>query len=139
MATREFDIGTVLTIAANRLVAPKLMDDVYAILNFMTQDDLYTHQLPRAIRECRPFLERQHPQLAAARFEMLDELLGPIGPANVEIVEKWLKSEIAHHGWPQTLPVESIPQEERERKHPLSELAEMVPQENIIVVTTDQS
>jgi len=37
------------------------MGDVYAVLNYMTGDDLYTHQLPRAARWVRPIIEEQHP------------------------------------------------------------------------------
>jgi len=39
------------------------MDKVYGILNYMTGDNLFTHQLPRASREMLPVLLEQHPQL----------------------------------------------------------------------------
>jgi len=39
------------------------MDDMYDILNFMTQDELWTHQLPRACRAVRPVILGRHPDL----------------------------------------------------------------------------
>lgn len=40
------------------------MGGIYAILNHMTGENLMTHQLPRAGRECEAELRRQHPDLA---------------------------------------------------------------------------
>jgi hypothetical protein len=36
---------------------------VYEVLNFVTGDNLFTHQLPRAGRQCQPLVEKQHPFL----------------------------------------------------------------------------
>jgi len=63
-APREFDLGAILTVTTGRY----LLDDVgdlYDILNFMTGDNLFTHQLVRAGDECRRPLLFQHPELAA--------------------------------------------------------------------------
>ena len=38
--------------------------DLYEILNYLTGDDLWTHQLPHAGRVCKPAILFQHPQLA---------------------------------------------------------------------------
>ena len=65
MTTRKFHIGTILSITDGHLLAPNKIDDVYDILNFMTGDSLFTHQLPRAMKECAPHLLKKHPQLAA--------------------------------------------------------------------------
>ena len=50
--SRDFHIGDILSVTTGRLVSPRRMDGVYDILNFMTGDNLFTHQLPRAAREC---------------------------------------------------------------------------------------
>ena len=51
------------------------MDGIYDILNFLTGDNLYTHQLPRAMRECEPWLRAQlAPKLFPGHYQM-DELL----------------------------------------------------------------
>jgi len=39
------------------------IDKVYEVLNFLTQDTLWTHQLPRAGRVCRVPVFKQHPFL----------------------------------------------------------------------------
>jgi hypothetical protein len=64
MQTKRYHLGDILSITTGRLVSPRHMDGVYDILNFMTGDDLYTHQLPRAADECRPYLAKQFPQLS---------------------------------------------------------------------------
>lgn len=61
--TKKFHLGDVLTITASCLVSPRGMEGAYDILNFMTGDNLFTHQLPRAAEECRPYLLEQFPQL----------------------------------------------------------------------------
>lgn len=54
MNTKRFPLCDVLSISNGRLCGK--MDGVYKILNWMTNDELFTHQLPRAMRECQPFL-----------------------------------------------------------------------------------
>jgi len=61
---RYFDIMAVLSVTTERLVSPNGMDDMYDILNFMTQDELlYRHQLPRACRMAAWEILKQHPPL----------------------------------------------------------------------------
>jgi|SRR6185369_9185846 len=67
--TRSFHLGDVLSITTGFLLSPRGIEGVYDILNFMTGDSLYTHQLPRASRECSPFILAQHPQLVAVRAQ----------------------------------------------------------------------
>lgn len=55
MTTKTFHIGDILSVTTSRLVSPSHIDGVYSILNWMTCDNLYTHQLPRAADECAPF------------------------------------------------------------------------------------
>ena len=69
---REFHIGDILTITTGKLLSPRMMDGMYDILNYMTGDNLFTHQLPRAMRECQPWLIEQYPQfkdLVVPEFE----------------------------------------------------------------------
>ena len=49
--TKTFDLGTVLTVTTGRLLTD--IGNLYEILNFMTGDDLMTHQLPRATEACK--------------------------------------------------------------------------------------
>ncbi len=73
---REFPLGTVLTISDGRFVDPDGIGGLYEILNFMTGDNLYTHQLPRGMRECKPDLLRQHPVLADIRIKEILDTMG---------------------------------------------------------------
>ena len=60
---KNFHISDILTITDGRLVSFNGMDGVYDILNFMTGDDLFTHQLPRAMDICQPVLQKQLPHV----------------------------------------------------------------------------
>lgn len=62
--TKDFHLGDILSITHDRLVSPNGIGGVYDILNFMTGDNLFTHQLPRAGKAAKPVLLEQHPQLA---------------------------------------------------------------------------
>ena len=122
--SKTFHIGDVLSITTGRLVSKEGMGGVHRMLDFMTQDELYTHQLPRAMDECRPWLLRQHPQLAGV--EVPDEF------SDEAHVWSWLDEQIARYG--ETLLVEPIPADDQTHRDPIAELAEMVPPEKIVVV-----
>lgn len=62
--TKAFHFSDVLSITTGRLVSTRHIEGVYDILNWMTQDDLFTHQLPRAMRECSPALVALYPELS---------------------------------------------------------------------------
>lgn len=59
----RFHVGDILSITTGRLLSPSGIDGVYHILNFMTGDNLFTHQLPRASDQCEPSLCTQFPLL----------------------------------------------------------------------------
>lgn len=123
--TKEFHLGDVLTITTGKLMSPRHMDGVYEILNFMTDDNLMTHQLPRAMRECAPHLLKQHPQLENIQ-------MGEVTPANFKQV---LEDLCAQYG--ETMLVAKVPQDAHEFIDPVSELAEKVHPSKIIVVNVD--
>lgn len=50
---KRFHLGDVLSITTGHLLSPRHMEGVYEILNHMTGDQLFTHQLPRASRGMR--------------------------------------------------------------------------------------
>jgi hypothetical protein len=60
--TVVFDLGTVLSITTDVLLTK--IENVYEILNYMTGDNLFTHQLPRVSREMKQVILDQFPQLA---------------------------------------------------------------------------
>lgn len=61
MSTQIFDLGTILSITSGKLLTD--LDNVYKILDFMTTDNLFTHQLPRVAKECTPYLLEKFPFL----------------------------------------------------------------------------
>lgn len=89
MATKQFHLGHILSITTGALVTPDgTIDGVYEILNFMTNDDLFTHQLPRAADECKPYLLDQFPQLAGITSEGI----------NPHTWRAWLADKVAKFG-----------------------------------------
>ena len=122
MSTRDFHLSDILSITDGRLVSTRHMDGVYEILNFMTGDSLFTHQLPRAAGVCKPALLAQHPQLAS--------VVEPYTKLDAATIPAWLAKQIAKFG--ETLPV--APLAEWESKHPLAELEEMAPGKAVAVV-----
>lgn len=64
-ATKDFHIGTVLSITSGKLVSPDHIGGVYEICDWMTGESNFTHQLPRVSREIEGPLSEQHPALAA--------------------------------------------------------------------------
>jgi len=117
-----FHLGDVLTVTTGKLVSRRHMEGIYDILNFMTRDNLFTHQLPRAGRECAPALLEQHPQLAAVTGD-------DVTPENHAA---WLEAQCAEFG--EELLVQRLSEHAHEYIDPLSELAEKVHPSKIISV-----
>lgn len=127
--SREFALGDVLSVTTDRLLSRDHMQGVYRILNYMTGDDLFTHQLPRAGDECRPHLLAQHPDLAAIEVPQW-------GHATKEEVYGWLDEMEAQYGATRSVtPLASV---DHTRIDPLSELVlKGVPADRILPVNLD--
>lgn len=133
METREFHLGDVLSITTGRLVSLRGMEGIYDILNFMTGDNLFTHQLPRAMEECQPFLDGQYPEIAEKKMErdlvLLDAMLakaraeGESKTKDKAAVAKWVKIQVAKHG--KMLTVTPILSGAHKVKNPIQEMIEM--------------
>lgn len=147
MSTKEFHLGDVLSITTGRLVSPRHMDGVYEILNFMTGEDLFTHQLPRASDECKPFLIEQFPQLATPEMdfavaELVEMLKTPSGKAESnKLILGWLsKLTSGKYGvrCEEKYNVKPLPKNAHEVKDPIAEAVEMMGDPNkVIVVKTE--
>ncbi|MDP1689462.1 MAG: hypothetical protein Q8L47_05055, partial [bacterium] len=129
LKTKKFHLGDVLTITTGRLVSPRHIDGVYDILNFMTGDNLFTHQLPRAMDECKPYLFAQFPQFAMPeiqdRITQLDKMLktkdGKAEPK--KLVADWLAKQVEKYG--KIFDVKPIPKGAHQVKNPIKEAVEM--------------
>lgn len=131
-AGREFDLGDILSATTERLVSPRHVDGLYDLLGYMTGESLFTHQLPRANRECAPVLLAQHPQLAAV---VVPEWKFGDGDDPKAIVYAWLDEQKAVYG--ATLPVRPLDPADHTSIDPIAELRMMRPDMPIIAVTPD--
>jgi hypothetical protein len=123
--TRTFHLGDILSITTGRLVSPRHIDGVYDILNWMTGDNLFTHQLPRACDECEGPLLAQHPDLAAI---IPPETFG----GDKDAVDRWLAEQVTIYG--ETREVAPLAAEDHTRIDPFTELRMMRPDAEVIVV-----
>lgn len=121
--TEDFPTEDVLSTITGHLMGK--IDGVYLVLNWMTGESVYTHQLPRISREAQPVILKLHPQLADAIREAEQ-----VTPTNWQ---EWRDKWIARYGT--TLAVPKLDENTHERIDPLSELAEMVPPGRIVVVS----
>ncbi|MEV7267079.1 hypothetical protein AB0N38_26305 [Micromonospora aurantiaca] len=116
-------LGDILTITTDRFVAPDGIGAIYNLLNHMTGDNLFTHQLPRAADECKPELLRQHPDLAGIEPpEFRDE----------EHFWSWLDEQTGRYGTHRE--VQPLPPGDHTRINPLDELAMNHPDVKVIAV-----
>ena len=118
----KFDIGTILSISHSRLLTS--IGNVYEILNYMLDDNLFTHQLPRAGRFCQKFVIAEHPQLE--RWDDFNEQI------TTENWEEYLEKAKIMFG--EELGISKVPGGVWTYKEPVEELSEMVDKEKIIVV-----
>ena len=120
---KEFHLGDILSISTDRLVSPTRMDGVYDILNYMTGDNLFTHQLPRAMEECAPYLLDQMPWLAEIQPD-----------DDVEDWEVWLLCQAAERG--EYHFVQPIPADDHDIIDPVDELQQMMPGKPIFLLSS---
>lgn len=143
--TKTFELRVLLTVTTGRLLTKSQgprdsgIGDLYALLGWMTNDEPYTHQLPRFAEECKPWLLRWFHELAGAGTEgsmtCLNVLRDNLGS---EGVEKWITDAAEIYGLKNDYDVPRIPADDHERKHPFDELvAERGTDEGIVVVKSE--
>lgn len=122
MTTKEFSTRDVLSTITGMLMGD--IGGVYEVLNWMTGESVYTHQIPRISREAQPVILALHPELASTIAEA--EQVTP------ENYLTWRETWEKRHGLTITVPKMTIAA--HERIDPLSELAEKVSPEKIVLV-----
>jgi hypothetical protein len=70
---RDFHITDILSVTTGMLLSTRLMDGVYDILEYMTGDRIFSHQVSHARRFCAGALLVQHPYLASIDGLDIDE------------------------------------------------------------------
>lgn len=138
---RLFDVATVLSVTTGRLLCE--MDGIYEILNFMTGDTLYTHQLPRASRECEPSMLAQYPTLMESDSQMkvwlenLDSEMKEAGDnreRRSQIAAEWVEGVRLMRGLPEQIPVHALAEGVHARINPIEEAHAMMGGHNVIAV-----
>lgn len=120
--TKEFSTSAVLSTVTGRLMGS--IGGVYEVLNWMTGESVYTHQIPRISREAVPVVLEMHPTLS--------EAISEAEQVTTDNWRDWLTTWEDRYG-----PVIAVPKmntDQHERIEPLSELAEKVHPEQIVVV-----
>ena len=148
---KKFHISDVLSVTTGRLVSSRHMDGIYEILNFLTGDNLFTHQLPRAMRECEPWLKSQFPYLMpdspqmATLLERLKSDLAKAGQDRAKIqhvIFKWVGDvrQEAKPGevLPEMLPVYKMGEGMHTHIDPITEAQAMVGDDKVIAVKLDE-
>ena len=144
---KQFHISDVLSVTTGRLVSSRHMEGIYEILNFLTGDNLFTHQLPRAMRECEPWLRSQFPYLMpdspqmAGLLERLTADLAKVSGDRAKIqhvILKWVE-DVRHEAkpgevLPEMLPVYEMGAEMHTRIDPITEAQAMVGDASVIAV-----
>lgn len=123
--THLFHLGDILSITTDRLVSLRHMEGVYDILNYMTGESLFTHQLIRAGEVCKPAILLQHPRLKNVSVADLDK----------DTWKDWLARQAEVHG--KELSITPIGEGVYEAKDPIEELRDMKPDANIIIINTE--
>lgn len=125
-ATKTFGTLDVISAITGVLVTPRHMDGVYEVLNWMTGESLFTHQLPRIGREAQAAMLERNPDL------------GPLFREAKEVTREnwreWGRRWLDRYG--PTMKVHRLTRDEHEARDALSELAEFAPPEKRIMVVT---
>lgn len=121
---KDFPTDDVLSTVTGYFVSINGISGVYNVLNWMTGESIYTHQISRISKEAAPVILAAHPNLAAAYEEA--KLV------NQENWRVWRRTWINRYG--PTISVPKFTIDQHERIDPLSELVEKVHPDKIITL-----
>jgi hypothetical protein len=125
--TKQFDTCDVLSTITGRLIGK--IDGVYQVLNWMTGESVFTHQLPRISREARPVVIAAHP--------LLQQAVDEADQVNRDNWQEWRRTWEDRYGL--TIAVPKFNADSHERIDPMSEAAEMMHPDKIISVAVPKS
>lgn len=122
MTTKEFPTADVLSTVTGILVSK--IGGVYEVLNWMTGESVFTHQIPRISREAQPVLVSAHP--------LLQQAIDEAEQVTTENWKEWLQRWEDRYG--PTIAVPKMTADDHESIDPLSEAAEIMHPDKIITV-----
>jgi hypothetical protein len=145
METKRFDLRTILTATTGRLLAePEGENDngigrLYELLGWMTNDQPFTHQLPRFADECKPWLLRWFPELVpvSGSLQSLDKWNGKSDCPETGIFYWIAELKMMFPALKDKYDVPRIPQDDHEKKNPYDELVAMRGTDEGIVILND--
>lgn len=128
--SKKFHLGDVLSVTTGMLVSPTHMEGIYGILNFLTGESLFTHQLPRARESCEASVLAAFPTLRNVKQSTLKKWIDKYGP------EEGCKAWVEGISWCRDLSMEVEIDHLGffEHKDPVDELVEMVGPDRVMVV-----
>lgn len=121
-STKTFHLGDILSVTTHRVLSPDGIDGVQAFLNFLTGDDLASHQMIRATRECETVLLARYPALAGVQV--------PAQFGSEAAVYEWLARQTAVYG--EYFEVAPLDDGDHTHIHPMAELRMMKPDVDVI-------
>lgn len=108
---KDFHVSDVISVTTGWLVSYQGVSGVYEILNFLTDDNLSTHQLPRAMDEVDPVLRRRFPELfpdypkmAGLMKELSTRLKDAKDGEDEHVCSRWVEEVRGHLTCPNTSP-----------------------------------
>lgn len=123
--TRLFHISDILSATTERLVSVGGMKGVQRFLSFVIGEEVFTHQMPQVMDDCRSHLQAQFPGLMknnpfmARMISGLDRSLNQVEPSDREAaVARWVEAVRLQNGMEEYLPVRQT-DEEQQRRHKL--------------------
>lgn len=124
--TKAFPTLDVLSAITGVIVTLRKIEPVYEVLNFMTGESLFTHQLPRVGEEARAVMLEFQPMLAEAIKEA-----GQVTPDNWQ---QWGRTWLKRYG--AQLMVPRMTATQHKTVHALDEAQAMLGDKSVIVVAT---
>ena len=116
----KFSTGQIISAGTGRLCCPS--EELYQVLNFLTGDNLFTYQLPRAFHACKNHVINQHPWLLE-----LD-----VNSCNKDTWRKWLSDAETRFGSEHEL--EALPDGKWMSVDPVREAIELMEDKKRVVV-----
>jgi len=129
--TMQFHISDVLSITTGALVSRDHIGGVYNILNWMTDSDLMTHQLPRASVAAEPVILKAYPQLAEVKYPR--ETIGDGDDIKDKIFD-WVAEMAKQYG--EFFDIPQMGKDDYAHMDPISELIEKTGNKPVVVINT---
>ena len=138
---QTFHISDLLSVTTQRHVSINGIKVIYAILSYLTNDTVYTHQIPRAMRETEAVLKEQfpelfsdHPKMEAALAELDESLAGIADEARKQVCLNWVEDVRKSFGLPEYVMIASpMAADHHERIDPVEELEQMTGKKSIVI------